>query len=289
MNRRLQMILGIALVVALGALFWVAGAVKKNNLASKKISTQQIVAAKNHVKAGEVLTSDDLTMMDYPGTVPQGSIQNKQALVGRGAITDLYPGAPILEMQLAPQGQGGGLSTVIPSGMRAVAVKVDEVVGLSGFVTPGQRVDVLVMGKMPEDKPQGAMDTDTQVRTILQNLQVLSAGTNMQHDAQGKPQVVQVVNLLVTPDQAQMLSLAGNQAHVQLTLRNPLDSQNIDVTGSDLVSLYGGKMAKKSVFTVPSGVARKLASHGREASDPSRLHVVEVFNGTTSSIVKFPA
>lgn len=288
MNRRLQMILGIALVAALGALFWVAGAVKKNSLASKKISTQQIVAAKNHVKAGEVLTSDDLTMMDYPGTVPQGAVQNKQALVGRGAIADLYPGAPILEMQLAPQGQGGGLSTVIPSGMRAVAVKVDEVVGLSGFVTPGQRVDVLVMGKMPEDKPQTA-DTNTQVRTILQNLQVLSAGTNMQHDAQGKPQVVQVVNLLVTPDQAQMLSLAGNQAHVQLTLRNPLDSQKVDVTGGDLATLYGGKLVKKSTGTTFSAVARRPASHQHEATDPSHFHVVEVFNGTTSSIVKFPA
>jgi len=286
MNRRLQLILGIALVAALGALFFVAKTVRQSNSASKKVATQQIVAAKNHVKAGDILSADDLTMMDYPGTAPQGAVQNKQVLVGRGAIVDLYPGSPILEMQLAPQGQGGGLASVIPTGLRAVAVKVDEVVGLSGFVTPGQRVDVVVMGKMPEDHPQGSSENNTQVRTILQNLKVLSAGTNMQHDAEGKPQVVQVVNLLVTPDQAQALSLAGNQAHVQLTLRNPLDSQSTEVAGSDLASLYG-KSVKKAAS--PSSEPHKAPSHEHDAAAPSHVHTVTVFNGTTSSTVKFPA
>ena len=127
-------------------------------------------------------------------------------------ISNIYSGEPILDNRLAPMGSGGGLAATIKEGMRACAIKVDEVVGVAGFVTPGMRVDVLVSGVPPD---QGNSQ-ETQTRTILQNIEVLSAGQDIQKDAEGKPQSVQVVNLLVTPEQAQILALASNQMKIQL-------------------------------------------------------------------------
>ena len=124
-------------------------------------------------------------------------------------VADIYQGEPILDGRLAAPGSGGGLAATIPPGMRACAVKVDEVVGVAGFVTPGMRVDVLVSGDAPgnPDPREG-----TEVKTLLQNIQVLSAGTDIQKDAEGKPQQVHVVNLLVTPDQARNPE-PGQQSH----------------------------------------------------------------------------
>ena len=108
---------------------------------------------------------------------------------------------------------------MIPPGMRAVPVRVNEVVGVAGFVVPGMRIDVLISGS----RPNGDQNLGTITRTLLQNLEVLSAGTDFKKDPEGKPVQVQVVNLLVTPEQAELLSLASAQTQIQLVLRNPLD------------------------------------------------------------------
>ena len=110
--------------------------------------------------------------------------------------------------------------------MRAVAVNVDEVVGVSGFVLPGMRVDILSSGT-----PPGQTNNNMITRTILQNIEVLSAGQNLERDAQGRPASVQVVNLLVTPEDAEKLSLASGQMKVQLVLRNPLDTGTVKMAG----------------------------------------------------------
>ena len=124
--------------------------------------------------------------------------------LNRGAIANMYEGEPILADRLAAAGSGGGLAAIIPPGMRASAVRVDDVVGLAGFVTPGMRVDVLMSGIPPGGNP----GEGPRVNTLLQNIQVLSAGENLQKDSEGKPHPVQVVNLLVTPEQAEKLTLA---------------------------------------------------------------------------------
>jgi pilus assembly protein CpaB len=155
--------------------------------------------------------------------------------------------------------------------MRACAVKVDEVVGVAGFVTPGMRVDVLITGT-----PTGASNADgPKVKTLLQNIEVLSAGTDIQKDNEGKPQQVQVVNLLVTPEQAELLSLASNQTRIQLVLRNPLDTQEAHPPGVAMAGLFTdtNPAPKKS-----GGVSRKAASN---------VYVVEVLNGSKRSEQKF--
>ena len=221
MNRRLLTILLVAFVIASGCTFLVYRIVGHLIVASKPVSTTRVVAAATDIKLGTVLTASDLSTTEIAGTVPKGAILKPEEAISRGVISDMYQGEPILESRLAPAGSGGGLAATIPEGMRACAVKVDDVVGVAGFVTPGMRVDVLVSGMPPGGNPaQGSV-----TKTILQNIQVLSAGTDIQKDAEGKPQQVQVVNLLVTPEQAETLSLASNQLKIQLVLRNPLDTK----------------------------------------------------------------
>ena len=193
-------------------------------------------------------------------------------MIGRGVISDFYQGEPILESRLAPPGSGGGLASTIPNGMRALAVRVDQVVGVAGFVTPGMRVDVLASG-IPPGATSPTQGTVT--KTILQNIQVLSAGTDIQKDAEGKPQQVQVVNLLVTPEQAQTLSLASSELKIQLVLRNPLDTKVAQVSAN---SPWGRSLASQG--DLPKGVRRAPKA-------APKVFTIEVINGTKTSEEKF--
>ncbi len=188
-------------------------------------------------------------------------------------IADISQGEPILESHLAPAGSGGGLAATIPQGMRALAVKVDDVVGVSGFATPGMHVDVLGSGVPPGGNQAQGQETTT----LLQNIQVLSAGTDIQKDAEGKPVQVQVVNLLVTPEQAQELSLASSQLRIQLVLRNPLDTKVEPVAATATPSLFGATakpVAKVAVRRVaPKPVAKPYS--------------MEIINGSSTSQENF--
>ena len=175
---------------------------------------------------------------------------------------DLPRVEPILDSQLAGIGSGGGLAPTIPKGMRACAVRVDEVVGVAGFVIPGMRVDVLVSRQIRRvDSNQGVV-----TETILQDIQVLSAGTDIQRDAEGKPQQVQVVNLLVTPEQAQLLSLAANSLKIQLVLRNPLDTQTTKVPETAMSNLFG--------TPTPQPTHEKPRGEGKPKAKPYSMTII---------------
>jgi len=275
MNRRLLTILVVAFVIAGACAFLVYRMVGNRITASKPASTTTIVSAANNIKLGSVLAASDLSTIEIQGSAPKGAILKTSDAIGRGVLSEIYQGEPILESRLAPVGSGGGLASTIPQGMRACAVKVDDVVGVAGFVTPGMRVDVLVSG----NPPGGISPTQgTMTRTILQNIQVLSAGTDIQKDAEGKPQQVQVVNLLVTPEQAQTLSLASNQLKIQLVLRNPLDTKVTDVQGTAMGNLFANQGA----------VASPQQPAGAQKPARRRTYTVEVINGSKSSEQKFP-
>ncbi|MGO9316376.1 MAG: Flp pilus assembly protein CpaB [Terracidiphilus sp.] len=275
MNRRVLAILVIAFVIALACTFMVIRLIGNQASASKPPATTRVVAAKSNIKLGSILTADNLTSIEIAGTPPKGTILDKEKskAVGRGVLSDLYEGEPIMENRLAAVGSGGGLAATIPQGMRACAVRVDEVVNVSGFVTPGMRVDVLISGTPPgqQNSTQGTVS-----RTLLQNIQVLSAGTDYQKDAEGKAKTVQVVNLLVTPEQAELLSLASNQTRIQLVLRNPLDTKVAVVPGTATSSLFSGE-----------NVAPTKLLHGKSAAP--RYITVVVINGSKITTEKFPA
>jgi pilus assembly protein CpaB len=199
----------------------------------------RVVLAARDLELGAVLREDDLKLAEWPGAVPAGATTRIQDLVGRGVTTVIYAKEPVIGSRLAPKGAGGGLAAMIPPGMRAVAVRVNEVVGVAGFVVAGMRVDVLISG----NSPGGNSNLGTLTKTLLQNIEVLSAGQDFKKDAEGKPIMVQVVNLLVTPEQAEQLSLASNQTIIQLVLRNPLDRQMAKTSGAALRNLFtGGKL-----------------------------------------------
>jgi pilus assembly protein CpaB len=267
------MILGVAFVVALGFTLVIIRMMSKQATATKPPASTQVVAAKSNIKLGSILTADNLTTIEIAGTPPKGAIldKDKSKAVGRGVLSDLYEGEPIIENRLAAIGSGGGLAATIPPGMRACAVRVDEVVNVSGFVTPGMRVDVLISGIPPGERnsTQGTVS-----RTLLQNIQVLSAGADFQKDAEGKAKTVQVVNLLVTPEQAEILSLASNQVKIQLVLRNPLDTKVAVVPGTATSSLFSGETVKTP----------KLL--GAKKPAPRYITVV-VLNGSKVSTEKF--
>lgn len=275
MNRRLMLILLSAFVVAAGCSYVVYRVVGHGLMASQHHGTS-VVAAARDIKLGSVLTKTDLTTVEISGTPPKGTILDMKDAIGRGVVSDLYEGEPIAQNRLAALGAGGGLAATIRQGMRACAVKVDDVVGVAGFVTPGMRVDVLISGN-PSGGP--ANNSQSRVRTLLQNIEVLSAGTDIQKDAEGKPKQVQVVNLLVTPEQAELLSLAGSETRIQLVLRNPLDTQISHPPGLAMASLFtdSNTMAK-----VQSG----KPVH-RAYKPASRVYLIEVFNGSKRSESKF--
>lgn len=274
MNRRLITILLIALVVAGGCTWLVVRLVGVRIAGSKPVETTRVVSAAKDIPLGEVLTSADLSTMSIAGTLPKGAILKPEDAIGRGVVTQITQGEPVLESNLAILGSGGGLAPTIPPGMRACAVRVDEVVGVSGFVTPGMRVDVLVSG----NPPGGSAAEGVVTKTILQNIQVLSAGTDIQRDATGKAQQVQVVNLLVTPEQAEMLSLASNSLKIQLVLRNPLDTQIAKVPETAMGTLLAGMAPPPSEHPQPVKRAPKPVAN---------TYSIQVINGSKSTEEKF--
>ena len=273
MNRRLLNILLIAFVIAAGATYIVFRMVG-NRIASPRPTTTRVIAAATDIKLGSVLRDSDLTTVEVVGNPPKGAILKPADAIGRGVTSNLYMGEPILDSRLAPMGSGGGLAAIIPPGMRAAAIKVNEVVGVAGFVTPGMHVDVLISGTPPG---QNNSVEGSRVKTLLQNIEVLSAGTDIQRDAEGKPQQVQVVNLLVSPDQAEALSLASGETRIQLVLRNPLDNQVAKPTGTAVAELFGGPK--------PVPVYRAAPTAAKPA--PPRGYLVEVFNGSKKTEAKF--
>ena len=246
MNRRLLTILLLAFVIASACGFLVWRLVGKQLSATKPIPATRVVAAATDLKLGSVLTAANLTTIEITGALPKGVLLRPENAIVRGVVSDLYAGEPIIESRLAAVGSGGGLAATIPQGMRATAVKVDEVVGVAGFVTPGMRVDVIISGNPPGQQARNE-ETGVLTKTLLQNIQVLSAGQDIQKDAEGKPHTVQVVNLLVSPQDAETLSLASNQTKIQLVLRNPLDTTINQVPGTAMVNLFADQQAAPKV------------------------------------------
>jgi pilus assembly protein CpaB len=276
MNKRVVVILFSAFLVAAACSYLVYRVVGGRLMAAQHSTTQVVVAATD-IALGSVLRDIDLGTAELAGPAPKGAITDRKAVIGRGVVSNLYQGEPIMESRLAAVGSGGGLAATISPGMRACAVKVDDVVGVAGFVTPGMRVDVLISGNPPGVDANA--NQGPKVKTLLQNIQVLSAGTDIQKDGEGKPKQVQVVNLLVTPEQAEDLSLASNQTHIQLVLRNPLDNQIATPPGTAMGTLFADK----------NSAPPKLRSTGmpRAVKPAPRVYLVEVFNGSKRTDEKF--
>ncbi len=207
----------------------------------------QVMVAANDLQVGARVEERDIRVISIPsGDMPPGAPRKKADVIGHGVIIPISKGEFILPNRLAGENAGAGLPALIPPGMRAVSVRVNEIVSVAGFVTPGTRVDVLLTGA-----PNAAGEQQT--TTVLQNVAVLASGHTLERTSTGEAQNTAVITLLVTPDDAQRLTLASSEGRIQLSLRNPLDTKQDEVQPSMSRALYRGSAPPS---TPPTRVVR---------------------------------
>jgi pilus assembly protein CpaB len=287
MNRRLLTVLGFAFLVALGATLLLYGLIANRirGSSSAEVGAPIVVAARD-LQRGTLVKDGDIKTVAWGSTVrPKGSFAEVKDVLNRGVVLETVEGEPMTELRLAPRSSGAGLAPSIPIGKRAVALRVNDVVAVSGYVIPGSRVDVLITGNAPGEGQQGPV-----IRTILQNVEVLSAGEQIQRDAEGKPLQVAVITVLVTPEEAETLSLASNETRIQLVLRNPMDDKKVEPPGTAVARLFHGggpPPAPKAVAKAPKPVVKTQAPPPPPPPPPPIL--VELLKGTNRKTEKFEA
>ncbi len=231
--KRIVVALLLALLISGLCTFLLARRVMRH--AAGRPQTQPYVTVNKPVLPGEVLKAENLSLMDWPVTLAlQGGYAHTDEVVGRAAMYPITPGQPVLAAYLAAPGSGIGLTAKIPEGMRATALKSNEVSGVAGFLYPGSHVDVLVTYR-------NEVSPIPMTQIVLQDAEVLTAGQKIEPDPQGKPETVSVVTLLLTPENAQRVVLASTQGTVQFVLRNSADHATVADAPIDLRELSGVK------------------------------------------------
>ncbi len=237
MDRRFMTVLGVSLVFALvvSAVFYQMTA--RSGTARRVEATDQkdLVITTRPLGVGVMLKPADVKVIKVASSAfPKGGFSKIEDVLDRPVISNMLLEEAVLDGRLAAKGSGLGLAPTIPVGMRAVTVRVNDIANVAGFVLPGMKVDVLVTGHPPS--ADGDITT-----TVLQNMLILSSGTTMQADARGQAIQSPSVTILATPDQAELLTLAGNDGKIQLILRNSSD-QGMEKTNGRVVSeLYGNR------------------------------------------------
>ena len=276
MNRTRLLFIGF-LALALGA--FVSFVVYKNLMSKSNAGNEpgiDAVVAATDLQVGARVEDSNVRVVKVPASIiPQNYYRSKSQVVGRGVILPIQRGEYFLPGKLAAENAGAGLPALIPPGMRAVSVRVNEVVSVAGFVVPGTRVDVLLTGN-----PSGS--NLTQTTTVLENVAVIAAGTKLERSATGEAQNTPVITLLVSPQDAQKLTLASSQGHIQLALRNPTDIRKEDLLAAGASDLYKGLPAAAA----PKAKAVKKAV--APVAPPADPYKVEVIRGNKVDEVKFP-
>ena len=237
-----------------------------------------VVVAASSLDLGAALRAEDLRTINWPSeAVPQGTFSSPQELVGRGLIQPVAQNEPLLPAKLAPVGAGAGLPPMIPDGMRAVSVRVNDVIGVAGYVLPGSKVDVLVTVSPTNQS------TDMTSKVILTNVTVLTAGTRIERDVEkdNKPISVSVVTLLVDPLQSEALTLASTEGKIQLALRNPLDKTMPATPGIRPAILLGQSAAPRAAVAVGRVASRApvAAAPAPVVVAPEPLPTIEIIRG----------
>ena len=278
MRNRIFAVLAIA-VLAGGGLAYGTYNFVNNNQQVRTVSTptQPVVVAAADLQIGSEIKADDVQVLNFPaGQAPQGAFASTSEVVGRGLIVPVVKSEPILLAKLASKEAGAGLPPVIPAGMRAVSVRVNEVIGVAGYVLPGTRVAVVATASPTQQFP------DTVSKVVLANVQVLTAGTRMEQDQDGgKPVQVTVVTLLVTPEQAEALALASTEGKIQLALRNPLDQgapQTPGIKPAVLLGMARGQATTQKMASNKAKPGQPVSMTGGNAPAPA-LPTVEIIRG----------
>lgn len=232
---------------------------------------QPVVVAARDLQLGSTLTAEDLKLVQWPAdALPPGYASSLVEVEGRSLVQDVHINEAILAVKLADTGLHG-MIPLIPAGMRAISVKVDEVVGVAGFVTPQTRVDVILIMQPPGER-------ESISKTILQNIQALAANQQITENAQGEPMVSTVVTVLVDPEQAEKLALAANQGRIQMALRNTLDLESVETDGERESRLF---LANNP----PAPRSRTTRGTTRQAPSES---IIEMYRGGVRTLISYP-
>ena len=239
-------------------------------IASPPEKTQSVVVATRDLPLGSTLTENDVQVVAWPASAtPVGYATSVAEVVGRSLITDITLNEPVLAAKLADTGLHGMIPLIEP-GMRALSVKVDEVVGVAGFVTPGTRVDVILIMQPPGER-------ESTGKVILQNIQALAANQQITEGENGQPIVSTVVTVLVAPDQAEKLALAATKGRIQMALRHTLDLESIQTEGE----------RESRLFRTETGGTPRPAARVGTTSRATSESIIEMYRGGARTLITY--
>jgi pilus assembly protein CpaB len=279
MNRTRLLLIGLIALALGGLLSSMVYKTLQARTAHPQAPGVDVVVAANDLQVGSKIEDRDVKIARLPAeSLPEGVFHSKTRVVGRGVVLPVSKGEFILPTKVAGENAGSGMPALIPPGMRAVSVRVNEVVAVAGFVVPGTRVDVLVTGN-----PGG--NSDNQTTTVLENKAVLAAGQKLERNTAGDPQSVPVITLLVSPEDAQKLTLASQEGRIQLALRNPLDTAQQKLPSVRNAALYGAAAPTPTPVSTKPKATRSTAP--KIVAPPSSPYIIEVIRGQEKKEIKF--
>src|SRR5450631_2931763 len=275
-RRRLLMIGGLALALGLLVSYAVYNRLRTFADSAGNEHGVPVVVAADDIQVGVKLVEHDVRVINLPqSAVPPGAFSSTSKVLGRGAVLPMSNGEFILPGKLAALNAGAGLPSMIPQGMRAVSVRVNDVVSVAGFVQPGTRVDVLATGS--------GSGNDRQTTTVLENVAVIAVGKSLDRNATADAQTAPVITLLVSPDDAQKLALVSQEGRIQLSLRNPLDTKKGGIGATRQSSLYLGD---KPVEVAPKTKVHRVTVKAPPTAAPAPYQV-EMIRGSKRDETKF--
>jgi pilus assembly protein CpaB len=282
MNRSTRTLLVVVLAIGLAsaATVGVYRAIARIPVREVEIATAHAVVASHRLPMGTLITRDDVKVVPWPARSPvPGGFTTIEQVANRGVTSSFEENEPVVEAKLADAGAGAGLPPSIPQGMRAISVKVNEVVGVAGFVVPGTNVDVVVTVR--------TANQDSMSRVVVGNVQVLAAGTryDQQNAKAGQPIPSTVVTLMVTPADAERIALAAAEGQIILTLRNPLDQEPTVTQGVRTAALMGQAAPQPAVTRVAN---RVVAVTHEEPPPAAKIYEVEAIKAAkrTSEVIR---
>ncbi|MGH9387179.1 MAG: Flp pilus assembly protein CpaB [Vicinamibacterales bacterium] len=289
MNRNTRTIIVVVLAIGMAsvATYLVYQAILNRPVREVEIAQSYAVVAAEPLPLGTLVTRTNVKLVPWPAANPvPGGFKSIDEVVDRGVVSSVAMNEPLTGNNVATKDAGAGLPPTIPAGMRAISVRVNEVIGVAGFVVPGTRVDVMVIL---------AQSGGSLARVVVSNVQVLAAGTRFDQQAarEGKAVPSSVVTLLVSPEDAELVGLAATQGQLMLTLRNPLDTQPTTSPGTRTASLASGAppLREPAAAGAPRPARPRAAVPVAEPPPPPprpKTYLVEVIRGAkrTEEVIK---
>jgi len=275
-------VIGIAVLTAALASFGVYLTIKRIPVREVEVARTFVVVAARALPTGVRLHAADLKLVPWPASsMVAGGFSKVEAVQNRGLLSSVVENEPLVESKLSPADAGAGLPSAIPPGMRAMSVKVNDVIGVAGFLDPGTRVDLMVTIRKKDESTS---------RTVVSNVQILTAGTRADQerprDAKASPPSAPVVTLLVSPEDAERIALAQAEGQIMLSLRNPLDTTPTVSSGVKTASLFGQTPVEQPP-PVQKPVARKApvqkAAPVEPPPAPPKAYTVEAIRAAKRS------